>query len=197
MNAQELKERDPARFKREYDEWLLYGFHDNWWDSVEEMFKEDMKPYGFMVSRIYFSLGYCQSDYATFEGHIHPAQWMKAHGYADDYPALMLALDDYGAICKVADRDSRPIVDTDNLHLVSTYTYPQGIFADLHPQAWVNLVEEQLDAKPWEVLMDYWMRDQARQLYRTLQEEYEYLSSEASFIEHCDANGIKFEGEEA
>ena len=197
MNAQELRERDPARFESEYDEWLRYNFHYDWWDSVEEMFKEDMEKFGLMIKRIYFNLSYCQGDYASFEGHIHIAEWMRALGYADEYPALILALDDYGCMCKVNDRNDRPIVDTDSLCLVGTYTTPQGIFADLHPQAWVNLVEEQADANPWDVLIDDWMRDRARQLYRTLQEEYEYLSSEDSFVEHCDANGIKFEEEEA
>ena len=93
MNINELKEKDPARFEREYAKWRDGQCSDTYWSEfVEEGFKTDMALIGVDVDNIYFSLGYCQSDYAAFTGTISITEWMKNEGYDVQYQALWLAL---------------------------------------------------------------------------------------------------------
>jgi len=57
------------------------------------------------------------------------------------------------------------------------------------------VVREQYEAIDLEKELDDWVRDQCRDLYRTLQEEYEDLTSEAQFIERCVDDGTLFDVE--
>jgi hypothetical protein len=39
-------------------------------------------------------------------------------------------------------------------------------------------------------------RDYAQDIYTQLEEEHDYLTSEESFIEHCECNDVQFDVEE-
>lgn len=194
MNINELKEQDPSRFDDEYQKWREYqctGY--DWWDAVEEGFKTDMALLGLEVDRIYFSLGYCQSDYASFEGTLSVTQWMKNEGYDVQYQALWLAMCDYGFGRKVENRYACPNIDWEYYYSVGGNTEPSGIFEGLDQDAWCELVESQMDAEPWECLINDWLQDKARDLYTQLVQEYEYLTSEEQFIESCENNDVEFD----
>lgn len=194
MNINELKEKDPARFEREYAKWRDGQCSDTYWSEyVQDDFKTDMALIGVDVYNIYFSLGYCQSDYASFTGTISITEWMKNEGYDVQYQALWLALCDYGAEPKVYDRHDRPVVDWEFWYSVGNNTEPSGIFEGLDQDAWCALVESQFDAEPWEKLIDEWLRGKARDLYEKLVEEYEYQTSEEQFIESCECNEVEFD----
>ena len=163
--------------------------------------KERLAPAGVRVDKLWFSLSYSQGDYATFEGHIMVWEWMEAtmdgdQTYADKYPALHLALADYGEDATVTtyNRSGGARVNLDG-NVVGN-TYPTGIFAGLDQEAWDELVEAQFyEAGLEQALQDY-VDDISRQLYRDLRDEYEHLTSEESFIESCECNDITFEIEE-
>jgi hypothetical protein len=40
-----------------------------------------------------------------------------------------------------------------------------------------------------------WVKDQWAELYKTLRDEYEGMTSEEAFIEHCEANDEEFDDE--
>lgn len=148
-----------------------------------------------------FSLSYSQGDYATFEGRIMVWEWMEAtkdgpQTYAEKYPALFLAAQDYGdwASVNTWHRSCNARVTYD-AHLVGN-TYPEGVFSGLDQEAWDELVEEQVDAAGLEQAMQDYVDDISRQLYRDLRAEYEHLTSEESFIESCECNDVTFEIEE-
>ena len=194
MNISELKEKDPARFEREYAKWRDWQCSDSYWSEfVEEGFKTDMALLGVDVDNIYFSLGYCQSDYASFTGTLRIAQWMKSEGYDEQYQALWLALCDFGDELSVLDRHNSPVIDWEFWYSVGDNTEPSGIFEGLDQDAWCELVESQFDAEPWETLIDEWLRGKARDLYKKLVEEYEYQTSEEQFIESCECNEVSFD----
>jgi hypothetical protein len=163
---------------------------------MEECFKNDMANKGVSVSRIYFSVSYSQSDYATFEGSISVDEWMAYKGYDETYPALYLAAKDYCEFARVSttNRGGWPRVNLDG-YIVGN-TYPSGIFTGLDREAWDELIEEQFSAAGLEDEMQSFVEDECRQLYRDLRDEYEHLSSEQSFIESCECNEITFETEE-
>lgn len=197
LTARELSLQDPKRFRQEYLSWTDYTLDYDWHEYVEENFKSDMAHKGISVTRIYFSLSYSQGDYASFEGSISVDEWMAHKGYDETYPALYLAVKDYGEFANVSDRSHRggsPRVNFDG-HIIGN-TYASGVFKGLDADAWDELVNEQFSAAGLEDEMQSEVDDECRKLYRTLRAEYEHLTSEEAFIESCECNGITFEIEE-
>jgi hypothetical protein len=196
LNAKELQSIDPKRFQKEYSEWTNYALDYDWWDYMEDGFKEDAACEGVEIKRIYFSLSYSQGDYASFEGQINVAEWMLAKGYDETYPALYLAVKDYGEYASVTDRSrgSWPRVNYDGN--CAGNTHATGIFKHLDDETWDELVYEQYQASGIEDEMQSAVDAMCRKLYRDLRDECEHLTSEKSFIESCECNDITFEIEE-
>ncbi len=201
LTASELKSSDPNRFQREYLKWTEYACDYDWWDYIEERLKEQLEPAGVHDIRILFSLSYSQSDYATFEGRIRVHMWMDVtkdgdQTYAEKYPALRLAMEDYGDYASVTtyNRDCGARVNLDGGCVGNTY--PAGIFAGLEPEAWDELVSDQFDSAGLEQALQDYVDNISQQLYRDLRDEYEHLTSEESFIESCECNEVTFEIEE-
>jgi hypothetical protein len=201
LTARELSLQDPKRFQKEYLKWTEYAVEYDWWEWTEDRLKETLAPAGVRVDKLWFSLSYSQGDYATFEGHIMVWEWMEAtkdgdQTYADKYPALHLALADYGEDATVTtyNRSCGARANLDG-NVVGN-TYPTGIFSALEQDAWDDLVEEQYDMAGLEQAMQDYVDNISAELYTDLREEYEHLTSEESFIESCECNDITFEIEE-
>ena len=201
ISARELLEQDPKRFQKEYLKWTEYAVDYDWWDYMEERLKEQLEPAGVHDIKLYFSLSYSQSDYATFEGRIDVHKWMDVtkdgdQTYAEKYPALRLAIEDYGDYASVTtyNRSCGARVNLDGGCIGNTYA--SGIFAGLESEAWDELVEEQFyEAGLEQALQDY-VDAISQELYTDLRDEYEHLTSEESFIESCECNDVTFEIEE-
>lgn len=191
LTAKELKERSPSQFEREYWEWVSNSFSYDWWDGVYDCFVADCEPMGITVDpgRIYFSLSYSQGDYASFEGCIDLGKWMDHQGYSEKYLALRLDAEEFGAYGHIRGQQNGTYVDLD---YYPGQTSPTGVFSDLPQEAWDELVEEQFKAEEWDDHMSEQVRSLADDLYRRLQQEYEYLSSEEQFIESCECNDVTF-----
>ena len=195
MNVIELKDRDPKRFKKEYDDWHEYALGYDWWDWVQDNLKADCAEYGVTVESIEFNLGYSQSDYAAFNGEINVVEWMQAEGYDVEYPALYVAMGDYreyAAITTGHRGHSRVNLE----YGVVGNTYPSGVFKYLDHEAWDELIAEQCNMANLEEALQKWVSDRCRTLYRNLQDEYEHLTSEESFVESCECNEVTFEENE-
>jgi hypothetical protein len=168
---------------------------------MEERLKETLAPAGVRNVKLHFSLSYSQGDYATFEGQINVAMWMDVTKdgeltYAEKYPALRLAMEDYGDSASVTtyNRSCGARVNLDGGCIGNTYA--EGIFAGLEPEAWDALVEAQYNEAGLEQALQDYVDNISRQLYRDLRDEYEHLTSEESFIESCECNDVTFEIEE-
>jgi hypothetical protein len=148
--------------------------------------------------KLQFSLSYSQGDYATFEGRIDVHTWMDVTKdgeltYAEKYPALRLAIEDYGDYASVTtyNRNCVARVNLDGGCIGNTYA--AGIFAGLEAEAWDELVEEQYDEAGLEQALQDYVDDISQELYTDLRDEYEYRTSEESFIESCECNDVTFE----
>ncbi|MFM7008058.1 MAG: hypothetical protein ACKO0Z_01790 [Betaproteobacteria bacterium] len=202
-----MRSSDPKRFQEEYLKWTEYACDYDWWDWAEEQLREKLKPDGVTVEKVFFRLAYSQGDYATFTGYLNLAEWMEARKdgpltddtptFAEKYPALYLALQDYGDRVDITTnhRECHASVSIDNYGL-SGNTYASGVFQHLDDEAWDELVDEQWGAAGLEQALQAYVDDISRQLYRDLRAEYEYLTSEESFIESCECNDVTFEIEE-
>jgi hypothetical protein len=206
LTAKELLEQHPRKFREEYLKWTEYALDYDWWDYIEERLKEKLEPAGVRDIKLYFRLSYSQGDYATFVGSIDVHKWMDVTKdgpdtegtltYAEKYPALRIAMEDYGdsASLTTYNRDCIARVSLDGGCIGNTYA--AGIFAGLDSDAWDELVEEQFyEAGLEQALQDY-VDDISQELYTDLREEYEHMTSEESFIESCECNEITFEIEE-
>jgi len=194
MNVQELKEKDPSRFQREYEEWYQHGLWRDWWDGVQEMFTEACKAKGVQVDKIWFSLNYSQGDYAAFEGALRVHEVMEHLKLAEPYPALYFAVKDYNTIVAVSCRYWTHS-QVNGLRTYDMPSVPCGIFADLDEDTWDDLIETQVNEANLDEVLQEMVDGLCGELYRQLRAEYEYLTSKESFIEHCEANEITFEGE--
>jgi len=198
VTANDLQTHHPKRFQEEYLKRTEYAADFDWWDYTEERLKEQLEPAGVHDIKLQFSLSYSQSDYATFEGRIDVHKWMDVtkdgdQTYAEKYPALRLAMEDYGDYASVTtyNRSCGARVNLDGGCIGNTYA--SGVFAGLEPEAWDELVEEQFyEAGLEQALQDY-VDAISEELYTDLSDEYDHLTSEESFIESCECNDITFE----
>jgi hypothetical protein len=160
-----------------------------------------LEPAGVYNIKLHFSLSYSQGDYATFEGHIDVHKWMDVakdgdQTYAEKYPALRLAIEDYGDYASVTTYNRNCVARVNLNGECVGNTYAAGIFAGLEPEAWDELVEEQYDSAGLEQALQDYVDGISQELYTDLRDEYEHLNSEKSFIESCECNDVTFEIEE-
>lgn len=195
VTAQQLKELDPKRFEQEYWKWQEHCLWDEWYECVEQNFTDDMAAHGVNVEEIAFSGFYSQGSYASFNGKIIVHKWMATETY-DDGQTYAEA---FPALCLAAEQD-RSVV-----HVSTTYRgsllideapidpgEPAGIFEHLDVDAWEQLVAEQADRSNWESNIRWFVESANRKLFKQLEEEYEFLTSEESFLESCECNEITF-----
>lgn len=202
-----LKRDHPSAFEREYERWVQTYFHYDWWDGVYDGFIEDRAEFGVEIAQerrngrsaghqIYFSLGYCQSDYAAFDANVRMHTWAKAMKLDEQYPALVVDLEEYGATARISSNRRGSYSYVSSYDYAPGNTSPAGIFSGLAPEAWDTLVEEQFAACSIEATMDEWVKGQCQSLYKKLKEEYEYLSSEEQFVEWAKSMDEQFEVED-
>jgi hypothetical protein len=190
MNAAELKIADPKRFDKRYYEWCAHALDYEWWDCTVDLFKEDCALKGVWVRDTTFSI----PGSAAFSGRIDMGMFMERSGLAEQYPVLYLGVKDDGIKATVSlTRNDNPSVSYDSF----TYrTEPSGMFSGLDQQAWDELIESQEAEADLEAAMQEEAVDLSNKLYTMLSDESEYLTSEAAYIEYCEANDITFETEE-
>jgi hypothetical protein len=188
MDINELRGKHPDLFDREYQKWAAHDMGYDWWDGVYDQLRLECEPKGVHIDleRTYFQLSYSQGDHAEIGGFIDFAAWMEANGYDKQYQPLYLDAKEYGANMTIGRRWV-------SMDYAPGDTYPQGVFSDLPEDAWDELVEEQYKAEDWENLLDETVKDLNHDLYKRLVEEYEYLTSEESFVEYCIANDVTFD----
>ena len=191
MNVTELKERNPKRFEKEYYEWSANALNYEWWDCIEADFIESCGKLGVRVDSTTFS-GFCsQGDGAAFTGRVYVYEWMEQKGHHITHPAAYLGCKDDGSYVRLETGRSNNM--RANIEEYANQTAPSGIFAGLEQEAWEELVDEQISELSIEEEVLSFCNDLAQELYTNLRDEYYYLTSEAMFIEHCEANEITFE----
>ena len=204
MNIQELKEKDPERYEKEYWKWREYAAEYEWWDDVYEMAKEDAKPKGMRVDEIFFSGFWSQGDGASWVGEVDVIPFLKAKGLeAEPMWFTLIALIRDGWI------DDKATVDGGGYRVMTTKVRDFAMNSSAHDGgvvsggvlAGANVLDlldafggdEALDAL--EELMNEAAEDYAGDIYRMLENEYEHLTSEEMFESSCECNEIEFDDE--
>jgi hypothetical protein len=195
LTAQQLKERYPKRFEREHYEWQEHCLWDEWYETVEQNFTDDMAAHGVNVEDISFSGFYSQGSYASFDGKIIVHKWMAAETYddgqtyAEAFPALYLAAEQDRSVVFVSTSYRGSVLFNEEPIDPGT---PVGIFEHLDVDAWQALVAEQDERSNWESNIRWFVEAKNNELFKQLQDEYEDLTSEEAFLESCEANEVTF-----
>lgn len=158
--------------------------HD-WWEFLWEEEKEDLAKIGFDARDFGFS-GFCsQGDGASFTGHV--VDFVKFWEAFDPDP------DNYHMLRKAE------YVDVYLVRLGSHYVHEHTVFASIDASEWrldsgdddpfkaalYKIWNEQLDRdiNQFRYNFETFMRDRMCALYRKLEEEYEYLTSDEQVTE--------------
>lgn len=211
MNVYELKERDPARFEQEHNDFINHFEYDS--HHYECIYEGSIKRgvelgFEFSADDVAWSGFWSQGDGASWSGLVRLCKFIEAKELDTDpryYTLLQLIDEDWV--------DRVLTIDRNSCRYAYSHTMGRGSFPDYYtpthdatlrhgPLAGAN-VKELVDAIAIEALIDDLCgtaldaaRDYADELYAALREDYEYLTSEEAFIEHCEANNVEFEDED-
>lgn len=190
VTATQLQTIDPKRFDRECWEWREHALDYHWWESVEEDFTVYCKAQGIRVDGIQFGLSYSQGDSASFNGRVDLAEFMAHTKMNEEYLALYLAVKDDGSYARVSSshRGNRQV----DIECYPLQTAPSGVFSDLPQLAWEALLYEQEQDVNLQDAVQKYIAALCHELYIKLRDDYEYLTSDTSFIEHCECNDVTF-----
>lgn len=172
--------------------------YDDWWDCIESDFREDMRKIGINVNRIYFSGFWSQGDGACFEGTFDNVRTYLDHHHKDQYPMIRKLLDHGGYVyaeCKHSGRyyheNCTEIIVVASERFYHLIECPTEFHEQISDQ-WDKLLDDELAAFE-QAVIDQW-RGYMQDLYRKLESEYDYLTSDEAVweaIEAIEANELE------
>jgi len=152
----------------------------DWWDCTLEDWKECLGIIGFEVENIYFNVGYSQSDYASIEGtYKYKKQWQKALKQSGIGGKTLKALSEYGQRLQKA----QSLVFYSGYCSVSSH-HRGGMCFDVEAEK--GRIDE-FDTDVRDIVSDI-----CHDIYCSLTDEYEYLTSDESIREMILCNEMEF-----
>jgi hypothetical protein len=163
--------------KKALDNYRCWNIEFNWWDATIEDFIEKMKEIGYGIRKedVEFSGFSSQGDGASFEAEIDLKTWFK-NASAESNKKYKNIKEDEEARFNIIR----------NSHQCS-HEYTMGV----DWEADIANGKEELIEEFGELLLQE-AREYARDLYRKLEKEYDYLTSDECIIESLEANKITF-----
>jgi hypothetical protein len=200
MKFNDLSNAEKDEVRRQYEP------DYEWWDYVYDNAKEDAEQYGFRIDDISFSGFYSQGDGASWTGSVDLITWLEKHRPDCAKATIMTELIAQGWV------DSKTnVIRLNSLHVHSWtmqvadantcwpgagYDYGQtpvlvggnGILARASVEDLVKNAD--LDTYFEEMLSDVLVsvRDYADEIYKRLQTEYEYITSDEYIAEQYEFN---------
>lgn len=204
-----LNELSPQAQERAYQDWVRDEPHYDWWDIVYEMKIEDGKERGLEIRQINFSGFSSQGDGACWQGYILLPEFLD---WADkqEPPAIdrhlsnLLRAAAENELCensiKVSSRGSYSHEMTMLLEYGFSLDYnahdvelKTGFFAGMTEEDFEALILPHYDEIDKALLEA--ARDFARDIYKALEDEHDYLTSEDHFREMAEINEWEFNEE--
>ena len=165
-----------------------------WWDCVEENFRQDMKEIGIQVDKLYFS-GFCsQGDGACFVGSMSDgALKYLDHHHKDQFPMIRELIEAGGGVYAYCKHDGRYYHEyctsfwTDSDRFVGILECPTE-FQEQIAEQWDELLSKEMSDFE-QAITDQW-RVYMREAYASLEEEYDYLTSDDAVWDTIEANEL-------
>lgn len=178
----------------------------DWWECIESDLTKDLEEHGFRLDDMYVSGFWSQGDGACFTGRI--VDWKafctKVPQFVDDFPNTAIFLQDEGAsyVITHSGRYSHAMstsheydgdnygssieTEVDLLEIVTDVTPEASIEADMRLAIYKAALRED-GVETW--LTEYF-RGLMKDLYRTLEKEYEYYTSDEAVWVTIQANEL-------
>jgi hypothetical protein len=171
--------------------------HIDWWDSTYDMFKHDMEQIGIEVDSMYFSGFWSQGDGACFEGSVTDwGKFLTAVGYTES--ALINHAEHhfsfsvkqqghyYHENCTWFTSDMPLPEHNEDMDFAEHYA-PHLEEDSIQEAVWLVLLsgysESSFDTEFTELF-----KDKMRELYRLLEQEHDYLTSDEAILDSLEAN---------
>jgi len=209
--SQEAKEYAIKKYREE-------GFSYDWWDSVYEMAKEEGAELGFLIDDIYFSGFWSQGDGACWTGQVDVRAWLESQGIdsigvsawceliQEDFTQKHIRVThsnhhySHENTMGFSDLDFELDPDPDNASTSGFEMKGNHIFKGMDWKLLLDIIKtdpacpykniEQIEQAVAESAKDY-----ACTIYKRLQEDYEYLTSDEVIAETIQANDYNFTNE--
>lgn len=183
VDGYKVEELEGSARQRVMD-WLFEGAANyEWWECTVDHWKETLAAYGFSDVNIYFSGFSSQGDGACFDASVD-VDALCLH-LAKERPAFsnLVRFDilNYGASIDIIERRYSH-EGTRHLDVANNWELDPDRHKALHP-----LFIEFCEAA------EEFRRDICHEIYRDLEKEYEYLTSEEQLLETADANEYLFD----
>ena len=205
LSVRELKDKHPREFEQEYEKWREHALDGAWWDSVYEIAKADAEPLGFRIDAIWFTGFGSQGDGACWEGSVDIVKFLAYQQAIDPRWHVVAALvEGRWMYSRVGVLRSGSYYHENTMH--ASYEFNLDVedeavvMSGPYMGAVVGTLYEAIGGDSTINELVDWVqeeaRDYARGIYKHLEAEHEYLTSEEGFIESCEGNGVKFDVEE-
>lgn len=169
----------------------------NWWCSVYSCFTEDMAKVGICVEEMYFSGFWNQGDGACFEGYVEDWElFLKSVGYSD--PLLIAHFKEnarykvkhfgryYHENCTLFTAEFP--LPTNAYETEENFLHNYGTRDEVRDAVLIAVLS-QYNGDDLKALFEETFKDHMRDLYRRLEEEYDYLTSDEAVLESLEASG--------
>lgn len=208
--------------KKKARDWYIEGMDYEWWEGVYEMAGADGYELGFVIDKINFSGFCSQGDGARWTGQVDVGAWLKAHAPDSIGVSALIALVNTGYIekhvsvtapkhshyCHENTMDVAEVQydgrfydsnDLDDMELEVETIEGQGIFDGMPVLRVLELIASD-DTCPYKFSniakldedIEESAKDYARDIYKQLREEYEYLCSDEMMLDHFNCNDYHF-----
>lgn len=165
--------------------------YESWYEHLIDDFKEDMAELGVAVNQVYFSGFYSQGDGACFDGRIDDKTKLFALPEFAEYAALkegehgLYSVSWYsrGRYCHEESLNFSFSLNQENEPWERNYDNPLRYQVDkiAYDDAMALMAK-------FEPAFTEWVKSKCRELYSTLEEEYDYQTEDEQVIESLIAN---------
>lgn len=182
------------------DKYRYINMEHDWWEFAEDQLREDMLELGFAVEDMNFSGFYSQGDGAQFTGHM--CSWKtfveKVPTFAEAFPnTAIMVTDSADPRYTITARGSHhhEYNTSHDFALNPDYCDDPLSSEGLMRQCLLAKAEaEEDDVEEW---LQEFFRGCMRELYRGLEQGYDYLTSDEMVSETIEANNLYEENEDA
>jgi len=156
----------------------------NWWDYSLEYWTEELDKLGFTDANINFSGFWSQGDGASFTAGIDGGKYIKANKLGKQFRSLLNIINKEWTV-------SGKVYRIDH-HYSHEYTVSVSIESDYYTEdeTRYNRIENQLQELQAYILED--VRTLSRKIYKELEKEYEYQTSDEQVKDTILANEYEF-----
>lgn len=178
----------PEKRKEELrDKWRELNVCDDWYEDTFDYAKEEAAKFGLHIENIYFSGFWSQGDGASFDGYLSFKE-CDAATLPEDVRDVYSAIHEQDAMVKIADPEAE----------FSVRVTQHGYYNHentMHFEFRYSHDDEECSFLPDEETIEDALRDYARWIYSTLEEEYEYLTSDEAIDEYLNDQDYNDQGE--